>query len=51
MLLLSKSKRCVVCGRCGAYAFNDLCAFHWNERIEDNLKKFIADHNKKRDGF
>lgn len=50
MIFLSKTKRCVVCGRCGAYAFNDLCAFHWNMRIEENIKK-VAAQIKKRDGL
>jgi hypothetical protein len=46
----SKTKRCVICGRCGAYAFNDLCAHHWNMRIEENIKK-VAAEIKKREGF
>ena len=47
-ILISKTKRCVICGRCGAYAFNDLCSFHWSQRVEENIIKFVEDDKKKR---
>jgi hypothetical protein len=41
-----KTRRCIICDRGGAYHFNKLCAFCWQNRIEENIKKLVDKKNK-----
>jgi hypothetical protein len=42
-----KTRRCLVCGTGGANSFNNLCSFHWQKKIDENIKK-IAQNTKKK---
>ena len=42
----TSSRRCTVCGRAGAYSFNNLCNRHWVQRIDENIIKTVAAHKK-----
>jgi hypothetical protein len=48
MQAMYKTRRCRIdgCGKGGAYHFNMLCPFHWDELIEENIKKHIAAYKK-----
>jgi hypothetical protein len=42
----TSNKRCKVCNRSGAYAFNDYCSRHWQEQIDNNIKRIVAAQKK-----
>lgn len=42
----TSSRRCKVCGRAGAYSFNDYCNHHWQKRIEENIQRIVAQNKK-----
>jgi len=45
----SSSRPCLYdgCTKKGAFSFNNLCNDHWNVRIDENIKEFVAEHHRK----
>jgi hypothetical protein len=41
-----KTRRCIICDRGGAYHFNNLCTYCWQDKIEENIKNFIEQKKK-----
>lgn len=48
--MVYKTRRCTICNVGGAYHFNHLCPFHWQEKIDFNIKKLVEEI-KKREPF
>jgi hypothetical protein len=44
-----KTRRCKRCDKGGAYHFNDLCPYHWDQLIDINIKKLINEWQNKKD--
>lgn len=44
----SGSRPCIWegCGKKGAYIFNNLCGYHWQKRIDANIKKVALEHKR-----
>lgn len=42
------TKKCILCEKNGAYSFNRLCSFHWDQKINENIKKFVEAEKAKR---
>lgn len=41
------TRRCKYCDKGGAYSFNHLCSFHWDQLINENIKKIVEEQRKK----
>jgi hypothetical protein len=35
------------CDKAGAYGTKELCNFHWDLQIDENIKKLVAEQKKK----
>lgn len=44
---MTSTKKCIECDKNGAFSFNRLCSYHWDQLIDRNIKKFIAEEKAK----
>jgi hypothetical protein len=43
-----KARRCKYCEKQGAYSWNNLCSFHWDQLIDRNIKKLVEEDQRKK---
>jgi len=46
--MVYKTRRCKIegCGKGGAFYWNNLCTYHWDVLIEENIKKLVDELKK-----